>query len=105
MAVGVLNTGKWAPLGNEVRPAIVTSAMLPTLHVSQGGIQASVSYSDVKWKGFWFSFFYVLFALSSFRFILAVLTRKVFIASCGSGAKYLGEDRKVKDKYFINLCK
>lgn len=48
-------------------------------------------------------FFFLLFALSSFKFILAVLARKILITDCRSGAKYLGEDRKVKDKYFINL--
>lgn len=87
-----------------MRPAIVTSALLHLLYVSQGGIQASASSSNVKLKVFWFSFFYILFDLSSFKFILAELRRKTLITSCRSGAKYLGKRGKVKDKFFISLC-
>lgn len=71
--------------------------------MSQGGIQASASSSNVKLKVFWFSSFYILFALGSFKFILVELRRKTSITSCRSGTKYLGKGGKVKDKCFINV--
>lgn len=67
VVMDVLSTRNYYGYSLEM-PAIVTSAVLHLLHVSQGGIQASASSSNVKLK-----VFYILFALSSFKCILAEL--------------------------------
>ena len=89
---------KWSETSRSYRCLASLVARVSRRHSSLSLLQ------QCKMEGFLVFFFYILFALSSFKFILAVLTRKILITSWRSGARYLGEDRKVKHKYFMNLC-